>query len=214
MTVLEATYDIHDPENAPTTIGYDDTPMCKKSLNDVLSGYTGNAYHAHELTIEHHPDASTMVVENYIALSGIQAVFQILSSSAHVSYNDFIRICVIHGFSIYMDRIGEDIKSNFYKRSEKILAMKSLTCCGVNSNIVIDGAPSSQHSMFRLDFDISGAIAEHARFALIPKYKLITILICYSLSTHSDLLYSLWNETFVRNVDRFESRQKQIFTIL
>ena len=113
-----------------------------------------------------------------------------------------------------MDSIGEDIRLHFNKRSEKILAMKSLAFCGVNGNVVIDGAPNSQHSRFRLDLDISGAISEQSRIAIIPKYKLMTLLICYSLATHIDLLYSPWNEMFVRNVDRFESRQKQIFTIL
>lgn len=211
MTVLEATYDIHDPENAPTTIGYDDTPMCKKSLNDVLSGYTGNAYHAHELTIEHNPDKSTMIMENYAVISGIQVLFQLLSEISRVSYSDFIRVCVIHGFSIYIDRIGTDIESHFNARSEKILAMKSVSCYGMNGNVTLDGLADNSHSVCRLDFDISGAIARHSRISTIPKYKLITILMCYSLSTNKDILYSDWNEIFVRNFEKFEARQKQLF---
>jgi len=77
---------------------------------------------------------------------------------------------------------------------------------GDSCNINLDEC-SNKHTSFALDKTISGALGSHSRKGCIPKYKLVTICMCYSLSTYPGL--PGWEEIINNNIRKFEKAQQE-----
>ena len=191
---------------SPDVIDHDDRPLREKNLDEVLKGFNGDPFYSRGINIESDPEKT--VHENFAIIEGIQQLFQALSNITQTGYNDLLRVTVIHGFSLYELEIGNDIAISFRNRTEDILSRKSSSFGSVQCNINLEEC-EGKHTSFGLDKTISGALGKHARMGCIPKYKLITICMCYSLTTYPNLEHSQWNDIFTTNIQKFEKKQRE-----
>lgn len=186
-------------------------PLREKNLDEVLRGFNGDPFYSVGIDIDR--DSDKTVHENFAIIEGIQQLFQALSNITHTGYNDLLRVIVIHGFALYDLKIGNDIALSFRNRQDDILNRKSASLGAAQCNINIEES-EGKHTSFSLDKVLSGALGRHARMGCIPKYKLITICMCYSLASYPDLENSPWVEIFTTSIQKFEKKQRERMGIL
>lgn len=147
------------------------------------------------------------VSENYAVIDGIQKLFEYLRGHYGVeSYNLVLRGVVIHGFEIYKYRIGHRIAQSFDDTPQLILTRNRRILGGDTCNVNLDEC-GGKNSTFYLDEKISAAIGQHSRKGCIPKNKLATLCMCYSLSTYPDI--TGWQDIIQSNIRKFEKAQRE-----
>jgi len=171
----------------------------EKTLPDVLKGIAEG-----EGIFSEYGDT---VQENYAIIDGIQKLFEYLTDEYKIeSYNDTVRGIVIHGFEIYKERIGYQVVSTFKDQHERILHRDRRIIGGDSCNINLDEC-NNKHTTISLDKTISGALGSHSRKGCIPKYKLVTLCMLYSLNSDPNL--PGWEDIIKSNIRKFEKAQKE-----
>lgn len=174
----------------------------EKTLPEVLKAISRDDYISRQEIL----DSGETVKENYLIIDGIQRLFEYLADEYRIrSYNDVLRAVVIHGYEIYRERIGKDIERSFRDQHTRIIHRDRTAIGGDSCNINLDES-SNKHTSFALDKEISGAMGSHSRKGCIPKYKLVTLCMLYSLSTFPNL--PGWQEIIQNNIKKFEKAQR------
>ena len=206
MGELQATFNVKD-HNAETIDG--SKKLREKTLYEVLQGLSKDMYYTdgkfYDIRGTGLFSSGETVSENYAIIEGIQKLFEDLADEHKIQYNDTIRATAIHGFEIYSGGIGDLIKKSFKDQRDNIRNRDRRILGSDSCNINLDEC-NNKHSSFGLDKTISGALASHSRKGCTPKYKLVTICICYSLKTYPDL--PGWQKIIKSNIEKFEDAQR------
>lgn len=177
-----------------------DKKLHEKTLPEVLKSLAEKKY---DVFVNY----SDTVTENYAIIEGIQKLFECLADEYRISsYNDALRGIAIHGYEIYKVRIGHEIEHLFKNQYSRVKHRDRGIIGGDSCNINLDEC-ANKHTSFQIDKTISGALGSHSRKGCIPKYKLVTICMCYSLNTCPDL--PGWEDIIQNNIKKFEKAQKE-----
>jgi len=174
-----------------------------KNLIEVLEAFSEKEFDSGDPDLEKRPQ--DMVPENYAIIDEIQGFYQMLANTTNNNYGDILRIVTNHGFTRYVGIIGNEIEESFNANQQAIFnRTRSMPPCKINLEEC-----ENKHTSFQLEKTISGAIGAHSRYGCIPKYKLVTIIHCYSTITIPGIEQSEWYPIFSTNIQKFEKKQRE-----
>ena len=200
-------------EDDKYTVTVTEPYLYEKTLDDLLiRGHTVyTADNPENLDIPPYPD--TTVTTNYYLLRRWRKLIAGLSLVSGKSASGVYRLCTLHGYSIFVHNLGSEALKSFEGITPKIFdndpdTMEALE--RVNCNIKLHNIDGNREdggrSAFRLSEQESARIGIIATVICMPKDKLVTLLICYSLLTHPRLLK--WYPDMQENIKQFETRQE------
>jgi len=139
-------------------------------------------------------------------------LFMILSRTHRISYNRLSRICTLHGYSIYMYRIGGKLEELYDTLTASItgndsVSLNKLSSINCNFEMKSLSTGSDSKSSLSLNQDESEMIGIAATAACMPKRKFITCLMMLSLSTDTDL--KNWVKEWEPDLNRLYELQEE-----